>query len=51
MKKERIRLSLDLSPELYSQIKELADKMDLTVAGAIRVALQEYLKQQKEMNL
>ena len=51
MKKERVRLSLDLSQELYSQIKALSDKMDLTVTGAIRVALQEYIKQQKEISV
>lgn len=45
MKKDRIRLSLDLSPELYEQLKSLSQKLDLTVSGAIRIALQEYMKQ------
>jgi predicted DNA-binding protein len=48
MKKERIRLSLDLSPDLYTQLKNLSDQLDLTVAGTIRVAIQEYIK--KELN-
>jgi predicted DNA-binding protein len=47
MKKERIRLSLDLSPELYLQLKTLSDRLDLTVTGTIRIALQEYIKQQE----
>jgi predicted DNA-binding protein len=47
MKKERVRISLDLSPELYAQIKALSDNLDLTVNGAIRIALQEYIKQQE----
>lgn len=46
MKKERVRISLDLSPELYTQIKALSDTLDLTVNGTIRIALQEYIKQQ-----
>ena len=45
MKKDRIRLSLDLSPELYEQLKSLSQKLDLTVSGTIRIALQEYMKQ------
>lgn len=47
MKKERVRLSLDLSPDLYNQVKALATNLDLTVTGAIRIAIQEYLKQLK----
>ena len=44
MKKERIRISLDITPELYAQVKILADSLDLPVNGAIRIALQEYIK-------
>ena len=48
MKKERIRISLDLSPELYAQLKTLSDDLDLTINGAIRIALQNYIKQQEK---
>ena len=48
MKKERIRISLDLSPELYAQLKMLSDDLDLTINGAIRIALQNYIKQQEK---
>lgn len=44
MKKERVRISLDISPELYAQVKTLSDNLDLTINGAIRIALQEYIK-------
>ena len=45
MKKDRVRLSLDLSSELYTEVKSLADELDLTITGAIRIAIQEYIKQ------
>lgn len=45
MRKERVRLSLDLSSDLYNQVKTLANDLDLTVTGAIRIAIQEYVKQ------
>lgn len=47
MIKERVRLSLDLSKNLYNQVKVLANNLDLTVTGVIRIAIQEYLKQLK----
>jgi predicted transcriptional regulator len=50
MKKERVRLSLDLSPELYAQLKDLAEVLDLTITSTIRLALQDYIKNKKETN-
>ena len=49
MKKERVRISLDISPELYAQVKTLSNNLDLTVNGAIRIALREYIKYWEKM--
>lgn len=46
MKKERVRLSLDLSPDLYERLKDLSNQLDLTVTGTIRIAIQEYIKKE-----
>jgi predicted DNA-binding protein len=46
MKKERVRLSLDISPDLYERLKDLSNQLDLTVTGTIRLAIQEYIKKE-----
>ena len=48
MKKERIRISLDVSKELNEKLRKQADKQDMTVNALIRIALEKYLKKVAE---
>ncbi len=48
MKKERIRISLDVSKELGEKIKEKEEKHDMTVNSFIRLTIREYLKKVAE---
>lgn len=48
MKKERIRISLDVSKELGEKLKKQAEKQDMTVNALIRIALEKYLKEAAE---
>lgn len=47
MKKDRVRISLDISKELNNKIKKKADDLDMTINALIRIALEEYLKSTK----
>lgn len=44
MKKERVRINLDVSKELNEKIRKQADKQDITMNALIRIALEKYLK-------
>ena len=45
MKKERIRINLDISKELNEKLRAQADKQDMTMNALIRLALEKYLKE------
>jgi hypothetical protein len=47
MKKDRIRISLDVAPELAEKLKTESDKKDLTLNATIRLILQQYFEQVK----
>lgn len=44
MKKERVRISLDVSKELNEKLKKQAEAQDMTTNALIRLALEDYLK-------
>lgn len=44
MKKERIRINLDVSPELAEKLRTEADKKDITLNATIRLILQQYFE-------
>ena len=44
MKKERVRINLDISKELNEKIRQMANKKDMTINAFIRVALEYYLE-------
>lgn len=48
MKKNRIRINLDISPELAEMIKKEAEKQDIAVNALIRIALNSYLENKKK---
>lgn len=48
MKKERVRINLDVSKELAEKIKLEAEKQDITVNALIRLILDKYLKEVAE---
>ena len=45
MKKERVRINLDISKELNEKLRTQADKQDMTMNALIRIALEKYLKE------
>lgn len=45
MKKERIRINLDISKELNEKLRKQADKQDMSMNALIRIALEKYLKE------
>jgi predicted DNA-binding protein len=45
MKKNHIRISLDVSPELAEKLKAEADKKDITLNATIRLILQRYFEE------
>ena len=45
MKKERIRINLDISKELNEKLRKQADEQDMTMNALIRIALEKYLKE------
>ena len=47
MKKERIRINLDISKELNEKIRQMANDKDMTINAFIRVALEYYLETKK----
>lgn len=44
MKKQRVRINLDVSKELNEALRAAADKKDMTLNALIRIAIEEYLK-------
>ena len=42
MKKERIRINLDVTPELAEKLRVESDKKDITLNATIRLILQQY---------
>ena len=48
MKKERVRINLDVSKELNERLRQQADKQDMTMNALIRIALEKYLKEVAE---
>lgn len=48
MKKERIRINLDISKDLNEKLRKQADKQDMTMNALIRIALEKYLKETTE---
>lgn len=48
MKKEHIRISVDVSKELNEKLRKQADKQDMTMNALIRIALEKYLKEVAE---
>ena len=48
MKKDRIRINVDVSKELGEKLKKQAEKQDMTVNALIRIALEKYLKEVAE---
>ena len=45
MKKERVRINLDLTPEMANKVKQVAETKDIAVNALIRLALEAYLKE------
>ena len=48
MKKERVRINLDVTPELAKKIKEEAEAKDITQNAMIRLMLQKYFEDKSE---
>ena len=48
MKKQRVRINLDVSKELNEALRAVADKKDMTLNALIRIAIEEYLKKVAE---
>jgi len=48
MKKDHIRISLDLSKELNEKLRKQAENQDMTINALIRIALEKYLKEVAE---
>ena len=48
MKKNHIRISLDVSPELAEKLRTEANKNDITLNATIRLILQQYFKEVAE---
>lgn len=48
MRKERIRINLDVSPELAKKLKSEANKKDITLNATIRLILQSYFEEVAE---
>ena len=48
MKKERVRINLDISKDLNEKLRKQADKQDMTMNALIRIALEKYLKEVAE---
>lgn len=48
MKREHIRISVDLSKELNEKLRAQADAQDMTMNALIRIALKKYLKEVAE---
>lgn len=49
MKKNHIRISLDVSPELAEKLKAESDKKDITLNATIRLILQAYFEKKTQV--
>ena len=45
MTKDRVRISLDVSPELAEKLKAESDAKDITLNATIRLILQQYFEE------
>lgn len=45
MKKEHIRISIDISKDLNEKLRKQVDKQDMTMNALIRIALEKYLRE------
>lgn len=45
MKKEHIRISVDISKDLNEKLREQAEIQDMTLNALIRIAIEKYLKE------
>lgn len=48
MKREHIRISVDVSKELNEKLRKQADKQDMTLNALIRIILDKYFKEIKD---
>lgn len=48
MKKERVRINLDVSPELAKKLKAESDAKDITLNATIRLILQQYFEEKMD---
>ncbi len=48
MIKERVRISLDVSPELAEKLKVESDEKDITLNATIRLILQQYFEEKRD---
>jgi predicted HicB family RNase H-like nuclease len=48
MKKERVRINLDVAPELAEKLRAEANKKDITLNATIRLILQKYFEVKAE---
>lgn len=48
MKKERVRINLDISKDLNEKLRQEADKRDMSMNALIRLALENYFKNTAE---
>lgn len=48
MKKERVRINLDISKDLNEKLRKQAEQQDMTMNAFIRLALEKYLKEVAE---
>ena len=44
MRKERVRINLDVLPELDAKLRAEADEKDITLNATIRLILQQYFE-------
>ena len=48
MTKERVRISLDVSPELAEKLRVESDEKDITLNATIRLILQQYFEEKRD---
>ena len=44
MKRERVRINLDVSKDLNERLRKVAEEKDMTMNAFIRLAIENYLK-------
>lgn len=45
MKKDHVRISIDISKELNEKLRKQTERQDMTMNALIRLALEKYLKE------